>query len=229
MNKSINVVDVIGWDIKNWSMALDFWEKETSLDLSSALALEIGAGNGGLSLWMASKGAHVICSDLNGPTQAARDLHRRHDLQHLIDYQCVDATNIPYTNYFDIVLFKSVLGGIGRNDNRDIQCRTIQEIYKSLKPGGELWFAENLVSTAFHQFCRRRFVKWGAYWRWVSIEEIVDFLKQFSHTSYITAGFLGTLGRSEKQRQLLGTLDQKIFNRLVPDHQKYIIIVAAKK
>ena len=35
----------------------------------------------------------------------------------LIIYQDIDATNIPYENYFDIIVFKSIIGGIGRNNN----------------------------------------------------------------------------------------------------------------
>jgi hypothetical protein len=43
--------DIIGWDIPNWSVALDYWRSHTKLDLPSSRALEIGSRFGGISLW----------------------------------------------------------------------------------------------------------------------------------------------------------------------------------
>jgi SAM-dependent methyltransferase len=56
----------------------------------------------------------------------------------MIVYQNIDAANIPFKNCFDIIVFKSILGGIGRNDNIEIQQKVFDEIYESLKPGGEI-------------------------------------------------------------------------------------------
>ena len=41
------VKDIIGWDIKNWSIALNYWENEIELDYTKCIALEIGAGGEG--------------------------------------------------------------------------------------------------------------------------------------------------------------------------------------
>src|ERR1043165_4321410 len=87
--------DIIEWDVSNWSVALDYWRQATSLELSNSQALELGARNGGLSLWLAANGCHVTCSDLHGPTPQARKLHRRYDVSHLITYEPIDAVNIP--------------------------------------------------------------------------------------------------------------------------------------
>ena len=160
VSSKFRTADVIGWDVRNWSAALGFWEREGESDLSNCLALELGAKDGGLSLWMALKGARVVCSDVNGPAEGARSLHERYGVSRSIEYRRVDAADIPYEDHFDVVLFKSVLGGIGNSDDRSAQARAIREIWKCLKPGGELFFAENLAASPLHRFFRRRVVRW---------------------------------------------------------------------
>lgn len=59
----INIVrDSIYWDTFNWSKSIVFWESYLkSLPIDSK-ALELGCGkNGGLSLWLASRGYNVVC------------------------------------------------------------------------------------------------------------------------------------------------------------------------
>lgn len=224
----VNVADFIEWDLSNWSPALDFWLQSTSLDLSNSLALELGAGLGGLSLWLALKGARVVCTDLHCVTAEARALHAKYNVQHLITYQAIDATSIPYAEQFDLVLFKSVLGDIGRGRRRELQDKAVQEIYNALKPGGELWFAENLTGSALHRFSRK-FIRRGSLWRYVSLDEVKQFLSPFRRFSYRTTGFLAVFGRGGLPRHLLGALDHLLFNRVVPERGRYVVIGAAKK
>jgi hypothetical protein len=102
-------------------------------------------------------------------------------------------------------------------------------MHKALKPGGELFFAENLIASPLHQFCRNRFVRWGSTWRYVSIQEMQQFLGGFSEVQYSTIGFAGAFGRSERQRDLLGRIDRLFFDRAVPEGWRYIIVGIAKK
>lgn len=230
MRYDTEISDIMEWDIRSWSPSLDFWSKESSLDMSGINGLEVGSRNGGLSLWLAKKGCRVVCSDVDGPTEKARELHTKYGLTHLIEYSNIDATSIPYDdNYFDVVVFKSVLGSIGCNDNKDAQIRAVDEIYRVLKPGGELFFAENLSASPIHRILRERFVKWGRTWRYVSVDEVSEFLKKFSSVKYFTTGFLAALGRSESQRYFLSALDKYLTNRVVPSKWKYIMIGIAKK
>lgn len=223
-----DVADFVEWDLANWSPALDFWLQSTSLDLSNSLALELGAGLGGLSLWLALKGARVVCSELNGATAEARALHMKYNVQHLITYEAVDATSISDAGRFDIILFKSVLGDVGRGGRRELQERAVGEIYKALKPGGELWFAENLTGSALHRFSRK-FIRRGSLWRYVSLEEMKQFMSPFRRFGYRTTGFLAVFGRDGKPRRLLGALDRSLFNRVAPERWRYVVIGAAKK
>lgn len=222
------LAEFVEWDLANWAPALDFWLESTSLDLSNTFALELGAGLGGLSLWLALHGARVICTDLRGPTPEARALHRRHNVEHLVSYRALDATDIPFAGRFDLVLFKSVLGDVGRGGRREMQERAVREIHKALKEGGELWFAENLTGSALHRLARR-FIPRGSLWRYVSLEETERFLSPFRRHACRTTGFLAVFGRDGLPRNLLGALDRSLCNRAVPGRWRYVVFVAAQK
>jgi len=229
MNNPASPSDFVEWDVRNWSVALDFWLAHSKQCLSGCTALEVGSRNGGLSLWLALQGARVICSDVRGPTEKAMLQHRANGVSHLVEYQAIDATSIPYTEQFDIILFKSVLGGIGSQGGKEMQSKAIREMYRALKKGGELFFAENLVASPIHKFSRQKWVKWGERWRYVSIEEVGEFLSPFSQVHLRTTGFAGALGVSETQRNWLGLFDQIILDRLVPSRWKYIVAGVARK
>jgi SAM-dependent methyltransferase len=221
--------DVIEWDIPNWKVALQYWLSNTTHELSSINALEIGARNGGLSLWAALNGIKVLCTDLEGPTNEAIEKHEKYGISQLVRYEKLNALNIPYFEEFDVVLFKSVLGAIGTRNNKNNQIKAINEIYKSLKKGGELWFAENLKASPFHQFLRRRYIEWGETWRYVTVQDMKEFLSLFTTVEYKTVGFLGAFGRNPMQRSLLGTVDRIVGDKLVCESWRYVIIGIAKK
>jgi len=220
--------DIIQWDIKAWSKALAFWEN--NIDWSKVKnGLELGGRQGGLSLWLALNGKTTVCSDLKDVKSTAEPLHLRYNVTSLVKYEDIDATNIPYENYFDLIVFKSIIGGIGRNDNYEIQQKVFNQIYKALKPGGKLLFAENLVASAFHQQLRKRFVNWGSAWRYVSLNEMNEFLQDFSTVNIQTSGVLGAFGRSEGQRNFLASIDELLLNQVCPNSWKYIAYGIAEK
>ncbi|QKJ64816.1 class I SAM-dependent methyltransferase [Flavobacterium sp. M31R6] len=220
--------DIIQWDVNSWIKALDFWESK--IDLNNGLTcLELGGREGGLSLWLSLKGNKVICSDLKDVKNTAQSLHLKYDLFSTICYQDIDATNIPYENYFDIIVFKSIIGGIGRGNNLDMQKKVFEEIFKALKPGGKLLFAENLSASPIHQTIRKRFVNWANYWRYISINEMNFFLSDFSKYEMKTTGVLGTFGRNEFQRHCLSKIDDLLLNRVCPEKWKYIVYGIAVK
>ncbi len=220
--------DIMQWDVKSWSKALSYWDKTIKWDTVQN-GLELGGREGGLSLWLALKGKTVVCSDLKDVQSTAQHLHLRHKISGRVTYQDIDATTIPYENHFDIIVFKSIIGGIGRNDSSEIQQKVFAEIYKALKPGGKLLFAENLIASPFHQQLRKRFVNWGSTWRYVSINEMKEFLSVFKRYEIKTNGVLGTFGRNEGQRNFLTSIDELILNKICPDNWKYISYGIAEK
>lgn len=220
--------DIIQWDVKSWAEALKYWEKAVDWNVPKN-GLELGGREGGLSLWLALKGIPTVCSDLKGVQQTAEPLHKRYEVTSLVTYQDIDATNIPYENHFDLIVLKSVIGGIGKNDKFDMQEKVLREIHKALKPGGKLLFAENLSASPLHQRLRKRYVNWGKAWRYLALSEMKALLSGFSYYEIKTTGVLGTLGRTEGQRNFLSTLDKLLFNHICPKSWKYISYGIAEK
>lgn len=223
--KEVTNKTIIAWDVENWSRALKFWEEHCPVTNQELTCLELGSSKGGLSLWLALKGNNVHCTDLNGPEQAAYDIHKAYDCSSRITYGNMDATNIPFENKFDIIVFKSIVGGISFADPQNKQL-VINQIYKALKPNGKLLFAENLESTALHKFFRKKYGTRG--WNYLTIGEVDGIFSSFSSFKYTTTGFLGCFGRNEWQRNLLGKID-KALEYFIPAKSRYIIVGQAVK
>ncbi|HZZ72706.1 MAG TPA: class I SAM-dependent methyltransferase [Pirellulales bacterium] len=228
MKSTPALTEMIEWDVPNWSQALSYWLAQTQLSLAGSRALEIGCGNGGLSLWAATQGLSVLCTDIAQPPPAVIEKHQHYEVSAQIQYQQLNALDIPFAEAFDVVLFKSILGGVGRDNHPERQAQAIQQIYKALKPGGELWFAENLAASPLHRFSRRRWVRWGTAWRYVTIREMHDYLSVFREFRYKTVGFLGCFGRTAAQRTALGRID-RLVDKVVPPSWRYVLIGVARK
>lgn len=220
------IKDVIEWDVANWSRALAFWAKRVK-PASGMSCLELGARRGGLSLWLAKMGHRVVCSDITSPETKASLLHESYGVKGQITYEAIDATNMPYTNHFDVIVFKSLLGAVSRHDE-GMKAIALEQIHKSLKPGGQLLFAENLHASSLHTLLRRKFVRWGQSWRYLRYDEVRPLFKSFSHVEFRTVGFLGAFGRREWQRQLLGFVD-RVLDGATPRGWRYIVIGVAWK
>lgn len=222
------IKDFIQWDVRTWNKALQFWEE--NVDWSKVgKAMELGGREGGLSLWLAQKGIQVLCTDYSDSEQTASPLHQKYGVTEKISYQDVDATNIPFEDEFDLIVFKSIVGGIARGDNKEIQHEVFRQIYKALKPGGVLLFAENLTSSPMHQKLRKKHNKWGSYWRYVNHAELQEFMSDFSKLEMKSTGFLATLGRNEKQKNVLSTVDQAGLNQILPKSWHYLAYGIATK
>lgn len=127
----------------------------------------MGARQGGLSLWLALHNNQVICSDVSYTDQQHEldktiALHKAHNCDDKISYKAIDAINIPYENHFDIVVFKSVLGGVSIGSDKRLEQQAIDSIYKSLKKDGKVVFIENLEGSFLHMYARKKFVDWGS-------------------------------------------------------------------
>lgn len=219
--------DVIGWDTENWVRAIPFWEYFGQPNQTSNKCLELGAYGGGLSLWLAlNKENKVVCSNLNKPGEDTQMIHRKYNCHSNISYEAIDATHIPYSDHFDFIVFKSILGGIRGEEDKEIKTKVVNEIHKSLKPGGRLLFAENLDASVFHKVLRHWFGTKN--WSYLRLEDVETIFSSFNKVTYTTVGFFGCLGTNERQRILLGKLD-RLVDRLIPRASRYIIIGVAIK
>ncbi len=224
MDKEV-VSDIVEWDSVNWAKCLDFIDN-AGIEFRGRRVLALGEHNGGMSLFFALKGADVLCSDIFGPTEKAHFLHEKYDVASSVRYAAIDAVNIPeeYNGQFDVVTFKSVLGGIGRNKNYRAEEQSVCSIYRVLTNGGYCIFCENMHGSFMHMFLRERFSPCGRIWHYGTDIEIKSLFEKYNFCLIESRkfGMLGTLGRSESQRRFLGRLDTMIFDKLLPDTSKYI-------
>jgi SAM-dependent methyltransferase len=219
--------DIVQWDVRTWSRAVDYWDQ--NVDWSRVhTCLELGGREGGLSLWLALKNKSVVCSDLSNTETTARPLHERYGAVEMVLYEDIDATDLRYENHFDLVVFKSILGGIGQNDDKAKQRRVFERIRKALVPGGFLLFAENMAASALHRSARKHFSPWSTYWRYPSYDEMEEFLSVFTAYDMRTTGFTATFGRNEAQRDVLARLDA-LLDRAIGKRWKYMAYGVAVK
>ena len=166
MDKAI-VKDIIQWDVSNWSKLIPIWTKKLKERKGKVLAF--GEREGGLSLFLALKGFEVTFTDYNDfPEDLPLEVHKKHNVTSSISYEKQDITSTTYSdNSYDVVVFKSVIGALG---NIQDQVKALNEIYRILKPGGVLLFAENTRSSKVHQFARKKFTDWGHRWHYPSLD-----------------------------------------------------------
>ena len=213
------------WDVRTWSRALPLWEEALG-SKRSGLALALGEREGGLSLWLAGQGFHVLCTDLHPPGAEARSLHALHGVADRITYGAQDATDLHLQDgTFDVVIFKSMLGALS---TRERQEQAIREMLRVLKPGGVLLFAENLAGTWPHRALRRRFVAWDHYWRYLRLPGDLALFRGTVAMRHGTTGLLANLGRSERQRDLLARID-RLLVPLVPEGWRYVLYGSARR
>lgn len=217
------------WDVQIWGDALYLWRSELEKYklAGDKSALEIGGRRGGLSYFLANEyQCNTICSDLQNPILTAKPLHSSYDQKLCISYEEQNCLNLTYPdNSFDIVIFKSVLGALGSIENQRI---AISEIYRCLKPGGILCFAENLKSTSIHQYLRKWMNPWSSYWYYPSIEEFNSYLCDFSAVNIKTIGFTSLFVRNEKVKLVSSFFDKKI-QSVIPNKWNYVIYGTAIK
>lgn len=223
--------DIVEWDFENWSRAIGFWEEDAKKILADfseeakPSVLDIGGRNGGLSLYWALNGCRVLWSDINEEgLENAKQLHAAYQVADKVQYEIINSLDIPYEEQFDIVCFKSVLGALD-----DASAATmLSQIHKALKPGGHLFFVENLCGTKMHMFLRRKLRRWGNEWHYRSIQKTLEMLEGFQEVRYDSFGLIGILGRTKALNRLFGAVDKRFDHKMAPD-KRYIISLVCKK
>ncbi|HMQ74705.1 MAG TPA: class I SAM-dependent methyltransferase [Flavobacteriales bacterium] len=216
------------WEVRTWSRAYPLWHRALERHKGpGGHALALGERDGGLSLMLAQHGSTTVCSDLRGPTEKARALHRAMKCEELISYETIDALAIPRPDaVFDVVAFKSMLGALSTPER---QAQALLEMHRVMKPGGMLLWAENLAGTRMHQWLRHRFVAWEHYWRYLRLPQDRSLFAPFDRLEVRTTGLLANLGRTERQRDVLGRLDAVLCPLTPPGWHTVGFGVAVKK
>lgn len=216
---------IFEWDVATWSQALPIWNRHLPADLAGCHGLEVGARNGGLSLYLAQKGATVLCSDLTDPRDRAGPGHERWEVADRIAYEAADITALPFEDAtFRVVAFKSVLGAVSTAER---QARAMAEFQRVLTRGGWLLWAENLPGSPVHRL-GRRFASWASYWRYPSLTEWHDWTAEFAESHLATAGVCAAFGRTERQRRWLAGVD-RVLQSHCPRSWHYVVFGVARK
>lgn len=181
--------DIIEWDIPNWSHLIKLWQPVLDNLPRDSKVLAIGERNGGISLWLALQGFHVVCTDRQGPTQQAKDLHKQYGVDDKITYQAFDLVNMQdFNTTYDVIIMKSVLGGLKEQyDNAASRTdatrqKAIDNAYKLLNKNGVLFTADNLHGNTFIQLIKRLKNKQSG-WHYFAVNELQGLCKQFSSVS----------------------------------------------
>lgn len=225
INKNPSLKDYLEWDIYTWSKALDEWRvilKEKNYN--NCKALEIGSKNGGLSLFLAKEfNFGVACTDITEPSEKAKALHKKFEVETKINYSTQNVLNLQYDdNIFDVAIFKSVLGSAGKNENIGNQFAAIKEIHRVLKPGGILLFAENAKASYFHRAFRKVFRRWSEYWRYISVNEMQNMLSIFNEKKIFTAGFFSVFASNNSFKKILFKADN-ILEKFISKNSLYVV------
>jgi ubiquinone/menaquinone biosynthesis C-methylase UbiE len=219
------LIDIVQWDIKNWSKVLVFWDEYTDVKKGSEV-LALGEREGGMSLYFAKKGCHVICSDYNSMPDTTKEMHLEYGLSQMISYKQIDMRQIDLPDESqDVVVFKSVIGALGNKDDQKI---ALNEIYRVLKKDGIFLFAENMEGSFVHQYLRKKFVNWGERWCYVNDAEMKEWTRKFSSYKTKSIGVSALFGRTEGQRNVLAKFDN-IFTPITPKKWRYILFGALTK
>ena len=237
MTDSVNnipLADIVEWDIKNWSQLIEYWQPILATFPHDAKVLAIGERNGGLSLWLASMGFEVLCTDINDISEQAGQLHRQYGLAHKIKYDSLDIVNTDcQPEQFDLIIAKSVIGGLksvkGRGSTRSIEAqgKAINNIYQLLKPGGHFLSAENLKGGWLVQLSRK-VTKRAKGWRHPSYNELKELFGPFPVVQTKTFGILPTFFRSRVMNDVAYFLNKYVLF-FIPAKSRYIGFTIARK
>jgi SAM-dependent methyltransferase len=228
MNSTYTVpLEAIEWDVPTWRRAFLHWEKAIAeLVPKPVNGLELGGKRGGGSLFLAHRfGIPMVCTDLGGVHEDAEPIHTRYNVRELMTYADVDATKIPYDDQsFDVVVFKSILGGIAGAINVEAIATSISEMHRVLRPGGVLLFAENLSATPAHKFVREKVRPWGTFWHYLEFNELSGHLNRtFSSVEFDTTGF-GAVAIPEKWPAVRNTVAKidGLLDNVLPKSFRYL-------
>jgi SAM-dependent methyltransferase len=215
--------DFIAWDVRNWARAIPCWKKVLE-NKNNLTGLEIGAGGGGLSLWLASlpQTRQVFCTDKEKTAEKVSPLLRRFpQFSSKITCLDLDVADFTITEKYDVVIMKSCLGISERVLGQDGRKKFLKKIAGSLKSGGIYLFAENTKGSMLHQFLRKKFIPWYSRWDYPALNELKQDLELFFTDIKIHShGFWATMGRNEFQRRFLSYADD-LTCLMIPDSWKY--------
>ncbi|MBV8912429.1 MAG: hypothetical protein JOZ05_05220 [Acetobacteraceae bacterium] len=180
--------DCCGWNRKTWADALEFAVSHLPSDLNGKAVLEIGASpSSTLAPLFSAMGANVVCS-CYGPRKAdvengqLRTVCGRYGLRGARILE-MDARDID--GKYDVIVMKSVLGGICRSNDYGAIRALISGMIDHLTESGRIITLDNGYLTPLESL-RRKVGTGGHTWTYIRKDRLHDALSGFHVT---TRGF----------------------------------------
>jgi hypothetical protein len=174
-----------GWNRKTWADAVEFAVAMLPGDLRGKMVLEIGASDRStVAPIFAAQGAQAFCSYYKKPPGFIENAHLSYirSKYRLDPIPTFETSITEIEGRFDVIIMKSVLGGICRNDNYQ-EIRTI--IHKLLKDnlveGGVILTIDNGSIGPFHRL-RRYLGTGGNSWSYLERDKLAASLSDFQIT-----------------------------------------------
>jgi hypothetical protein len=146
------IEDCCGWNRKIWADAIEFAIANSLLEMSGKKALEIGAGeHSALAPVFSALGAAVTCSYYGQPRERVADgrlkfVMNKYRLEN-IELAEADINNVQ--GVYDIIVLKSVLGGVCRSNDYQKMKDVVDRLMRNLSEGGCILSIDNGFIGAF--------------------------------------------------------------------------------
>jgi hypothetical protein len=154
------VEDCCGWNKKTWADAIEFAISALPNDLRGKQILEIGASDRStVAPIFAARGAQVFCSYYLKPPGFIENAQLKYirTKYHLGEIPTLETSISEVAGRFDVIIMKSVLGGIFRNDDYNGIGVTIHKLLRdNVSEGGVILTVDNGYIGPFHKLRRYR-------------------------------------------------------------------------
>lgn len=232
------IEDSCGWNKKIWADAVEFALNFCTKYDNKTKVLEIGASEySALSPIFSSIGYDVMCSYydqnayqaiINGCLPTVINKYGL-TLPKLVQLNAWEIKN----KTFDIIILKSVIGGICRNDDYTLISNLIAKLYASLKPNGILITIDNQENYIANCF-RNLFGAGNSKWTYLNKDKLAMKLTPYHYEQkgfglLNFARFASFNSEVEPINDLLYTIDQVLLNNIDIKNNAVLSTIIFKK
>lgn len=179
------IEDCCGWNRKIWADAIEFAVSQLPADLAGRTALEIGASDRSTVVpILAARGAEASCSYYMKPPDFIVNgrLKYIYDKYHIKGISILEADIRNISGQYDIIIMKSVLGGVCRNGHYEgIKEILTRMVAHNLTQRGVILTLDNGYIQLF-QALRKALGTGGNTWSYLRTEQFAESLSDFDVT-----------------------------------------------
>jgi SAM-dependent methyltransferase len=218
----------VQWDIPTWTRAVEYWTIKLA-SRRNCSALEIGSRDAQLATLLTRRfNLDVVCTELYWPHATAAGLSNDAGADSRVGFCINDARQLPFRDQsFDVVLAKSVLGGIAGVADAAIGPQAglrgvLAECARVIRPGGLLLVAEGVEASPVHRRLRAS-REWNQWWHYPSLTEFRASLAELGQVDLRTTGLVSAIvpDRLGPLKKLISAADE-IVSRAAPERLRYL-------